>query len=73
MDSYGVMKISSLVISLVYFYILNNPEITADKLYENWKKSKIFRDYNRPDINTVKLWFADIYEELAEKGIQVNK
>lgn len=72
MDFYGTMKISSFLVNLVYLYVLLYPDITVEKLFKYWKKSKIFKDYNKPDINTLKLWFADIYDELEEKGIKMQ-
>lgn len=70
MDFLNTMKVSSLAVNLVYLYVLINPETTADRLYNNWKNNKVFMEYNRPDINTINLWFADIYEELEARGIK---
>lgn len=66
------MRVKQGLENLVYLYILVFPATDADTLHGNWKRNKIFADYNRPSRDVLRLWFLDIKEELEEQGIALN-
>jgi hypothetical protein len=66
------MKISKSLENLVYLFVLVYPKTSAELLHRDWKKNKILREYNRPPVETLRLWMQDFREELGEKGVKFN-
>jgi len=61
--------------NLLYFYIIShkNPHrITAGVIYNMWGKSKILREYERPEKMIIRGWVNEIKAELIEKGIKLK-
>lgn len=67
------MRINRDLKTLVYLYILIKPEVTADVLFSVWPFNHVFRDYNRPTIEILESWYEEIYSELEELGIKIDR
>lgn len=58
--------------NLVYLYVLMNPKTSSEKIYSFWERSKIFREYEKPEKTTLNAWVIEIKQELISKGIRVK-
>ncbi len=58
--------------NLVYLYILTNPKTSTEKIYSLWQRSKILREYERPEKEILNAWVTEIKKELINKGIKLR-
>lgn len=49
----------------VYIFLLTHPTYTAEKLYREWKRSKILREYRRPSLKRLKIMTEEIIYGLS--------
>lgn len=66
------MRVSKAVKNLVYLFILINPGTDAKKLHEIWKQDKVLAEYDRPTLETLQLWCADVQANSTSKKAVAN-
>ncbi len=63
------MRVNKALKNLIYLFILIYPDTNAKTLYENWKNDKVLAEYNRPSLELLESWFADVRENLDRKKV----
>ena len=61
--------------NLIYLFIITNRNpnrVTADLIYRMWERSKILREYEKPEIEQITMWVRETKQELIEQGIKLK-